>query len=715
MSKATTSQLETRDRILDTAETQFSDHGFRDVSLRRITTEAGVNIAAVNYHFGSKEALIAEVLTRVIAPINRERLRLLDQAELNHGSEPVPLEEILEALHRPVVDQLKQTGHRSSVFLKLAGRCLSEPADNFSDTLVDLLKVMISRFMAATQKALPNLNEADIFWRMHFSFGTMVYALTHEDRVALYSEGRVKASDPEDTLRRLIEFTAAGLRAGTQTSPAATPAKLKKTGTVISALVALFALSSCQSKSPGDSKHFASVKAPAHWVAGPNFRPTHTADRFWVENFEEPNLTSFVNLVIANNKDLKAAQSRMEIAAANARIAGADLYPQINGGFSSQRSLQNFIGFPIPGAPGGSVLSSRNNQFGLALDMRWEIDLWGRIRAAESSAVAVFEASEFDRATAELSLAGQAAKSWFALAEAKDQAELTRFTIKTFSETESLLRDRFEAGIEENGRNFASELLLAEADVARARGNLNTQLELAERTSRQLEVLAGKYPAGRSGKSARLPGLPGSVPADLPATLLDRRPDLAAAERRIAAADKSLLEAKKSLLPAISLTGSYGSSSDDISNILDGSFSIWSIAGNLAQPILQGGRLKANISRRDAELQLAATEFEQSALTAFSEVENALAAEKYLSNRVKNLDDASRLTGQAYKRAREEFENGTGDILTVLSSQERAFTTRSQLLSVRRLLLDNRVDLYLALGGSFRPYESPGGEKDSQS
>ena len=407
------------------------------------------------------------------------------------------------------------------------------------------------------------------------------------------------------------------------------------------------------------------------------------------------------------NRDLKAAQSRIEIAGANARIVGADLYPQIGASFSGQRAAQNFIGLPLPDAPPGAVLSSQNNNFGLSLDMQWEIDLWGRIRAAKSAVVAEFEASAYDFSTAQLSLAGQAAKTWFALAEAKDQVALAQNAIATFSETESAIRERFERGIDEEGQNLASQLLLAEADLANARDALAAREELVGRSARQLEVLAGSYPIGSAGKSAQLPGLPGKVPADLPATLLDRRPDLASAERRIAAADKRLLEAKRSLLPAISLTGSYGSASEDISDLLSGDFSVWSIAGNLAQPILQGGRLRANISKRDSELQLAAAEFEQAALTAFSEVENALAAENFLTRRVDALEEASRLALAAYRRSLEEFELGTGDILTVLASQQRLFTSRAQWISMRRQRLDNRVDLYLALGGSFRPAEPP--------
>ncbi len=708
MSQATAPIPDTRTRILDAAEELIAEKGFRSVSLRQITRNAGVNTAAVNYHFGSRDTLVAEVLARVIKPINQQRLRLLDLAEARTGG-PVPLAEILEAMHRPVVAEMKKSPLQTPVYLRLAGRCLSEPTENFSETLVELFREVITRFMAATRATLPHLDDASIFWRMHFSVGTLIYALTHEDRLPLFSGGIIESTDPEDTLRRLIEFTAAGMEA-VSVGPVCHPASPDNTrtrkrlnaGAPLAITAALFLLGSCKSFSPPDSKHHASLKAPGHWIAGSSYCPDFFPDKHWVETFKSPDLTDYVGVVMTTNKDLKAAQSRIEIAQANARIAGADLYPRLQGGFTGQRDQQIITGFPL--GPPGVPLSSLSNRFGLSLDLSWEVDLWGRIAAAKSAFVAEFEASEFDRATAELSLAGQASKTWFALAEAKEQVQLARSAIATFAETESAIRERFEQGIEESGQNLASQLLLAEADVANAREALATREELVGRTARQLEVLAGNYPAGAAGKSATLPGFPGRVPADLPATLLDRRPDLAAAERRIAAADKRLLEAKRSLLPALSLTGSYGTVRDDIGDLLDSDFSVWSLAGNLAQPILQGGRLRANVSKRDSELQLSATEFEKTALTAFSEVENALAAESFLNRLFDALTEASRLALSAYRRSLEEFELGTGDILTVLTSQQRLFTSRSQLLGVKRMRLDNRIDLHLALGGSFAPY-----------
>ncbi len=470
------------------------------------------------------------------------------------------------------------------------------------------------------------------------------------------------------------------------------------------AMVAM--LSGCASK-PSREAPLSSVQIPAHWVAGASWTPSLTADRDWIASFSAPQLSEYVDRVLIRNQDLKAAQARLATAEANARIVGADLYPQLQGAFSAQRDLQNFIGLPLPGAPPGTVLSSRSNRFGLSLNLSWEIDLWGRIRAAKRAALADFEASAFDRATAELSLAGQAAKTWFALAEAQEQLALAKAAIATYSETEATIRERFESGLDGNGQNMASQLLLAQGDLASAREQLAAREEMLGRLARLLETLAGDYPAARRGRGAALPPLPGKVPGGLPATLLDRRPDLAAAERRMAAADQRVLEAKRALLPAISLTGSFGSASEDISKLLSGDFSIWSIAGNVAQPLFQGGRLRANVDRREAETQLALAEFEKAALAAFAEVENALAAEALLTKRVDALAEASRLAREAYRRALEEFGLGTGDILTVLAAQQRHYASRSQWLTARRERLDNRVDLHLALGGGFRPVAPP--------
>lgn len=402
------SSQETRDRIIDAAEMLFADHGFHSVSLRQITKEAGVNIAAVNYHFGSRESLVFEVLTRVIGPINEERLRLLGEAENTHGADSVPIKEILDALYRPVISQLADSEIQSSVFLKLVGRCLSQQQEQFPETMLKLFAEIAARFEKAAAKSLPHLNEVDIFWRLHFSVGTLLYALTHADRLVLFSQGKIASVDPEETLSRLISYTATGMKAEAPRKSA----KGKKTGTLSAfAAALLFFTSSCSmANSPGDAKHFTSLKTPPHWIAGSTYQHDSYPDSFWVNHFGDKNLSLFVSDALAHNRDLKAAQSRIEIATADARIAGADFYPQLSTGWKGRRSKQNFVGFPIPGAP-SNVLSTRSNQFDLPLNLSWEIDLWGRVKAAESAAIATFEASRYDMAAAELSIAGQAAKN----------------------------------------------------------------------------------------------------------------------------------------------------------------------------------------------------------------------------------------------------------------------------------------------------------------
>lgn len=698
---------ETRDRILDTARELFAEQGFDAVSLRQITSKAGVNIAAVNYHFGSKDALITDVLARMLTPINAERLRLLDILEVDFP-DGAPIEKVLHAMYEPVILHLADEGEEAKIFLKLSGRCMGQlSSEKMTEKMMTVFKELIVRFMTAFTKSLPRLDSDTLTWRFHFSIGTKLFMLTKDENLLAFSGGKLSAMhDAEQTLGQLVSFVAGGLKADIPKVTKKTKPKKSVMTTTILAMALL--LSSCAGRSPANTKNFAKLDTPKQWIASENVSSGPVADSNWIASFGDKNLTAFVEKALDQNKSLKAAASRIDAAAATARISGADVYPQINGGFSGRRSKQNFIGFPFGGDPaeggggGEAISSSLSNQFGLSLDLSWEIDLWGKIRAAQSAAIARFEASEADRASAELSIAAQAAKAWFAIAEAREQVALAKQTVATFTDTEEVIRGRFEGGLDDNGRSLASQLLLAESDIAVAKDSLASRNELVGRTSRQLEVLAGEYPAGKAAKNATLPHITSMPPAGLPADLLDRRPDLAAAERRLAAADMTLLEAKRTALPQLSLTSSGGTSSEDIADILSRNFSVWSLAGNAVQPILRAGLIKNGIKLRNAELATAIAEFEQTTLTAFADVENALAAEKYLRDRESTLSKAASISKRAYDQAREEYGAGTGDLLTMLTAQQRMFSQQSQAISIRRLRLENRVDLHLALGGSFK-------------
>jgi outer membrane protein TolC len=198
-----------------------------------------------------------------------------------------------------------------------------------------------------------------------------------------------------------------------------------------------------------------------------------------------------------------------------------------------------------------------------------------------------------------------------------------------------------------------------------------------------------------------LPALDTSVPAGVPSDLLLRRPDLVSAEQRVASADYRLAESKRALLPSISLTARYGRASAELEDILKDSFDVWSLAGNLVAPVFQGGRLRANVDRADARLSEALATYQGTALTAFREVEAALVGEELLKEQLAAVETSAEESVGAQELAEERYERGLVDIITVLESQRRAFTARSNMLSVKNQLLQNRIALYLALGGDF--------------
>ena len=189
---------------------------------------------------------------------------------------------------------------------------------------------------------------------------------------------------------------------------------------------------------------------------------------------------------------------------------------------------------------------------------------------------------------------------------------------------------------------------------------------------RQLETLVRRYPAANMELSLDLPEISNEIPVGLPADLVNRRPDLAAAERRLAAAYAGVSSAKSALLPQISLTGSGGTSSNELSDLLDGDFSVWSIAGRLLQPIFQGGRLRANVDFSKSQAEIALAQYHLAVLNAFAEVENAIANERYLVERQAALGEAARQALAARDLAEAQYNRGLIKFVTMLEAQRSA-------------------------------------------
>ena len=204
----------TKDRILDAAEALFMEHGFEATSLRAITAAAAVNLAAVNYHFGSKEELFQAVLTRRLDPMNQRRLALLDRFERDAASAPLSCERIIVALFVPALELARDPERGGKDFLRLLGRAYADPAPFIRQLLSEQYAQMIARFKAAFGRALPHLPRKELSWRLHFIMGALSYTLAGTDVLKLIAElNPTETTNDEVLLRRLAPFLLAGLKA----------------------------------------------------------------------------------------------------------------------------------------------------------------------------------------------------------------------------------------------------------------------------------------------------------------------------------------------------------------------------------------------------------------------------------------------------------------------------------------------------------------------
>lgn len=413
----------------------------------------------------------------------------------------------------------------------------------------------------------------------------------------------------------------------------------------------------------------------------------------WWSSFADADLESLLVEALRENRDLRAAAQRVEQAAVEARLRGADLLPQAAANLGGRRYRQNVFGFPFSGDdPFNFTVTNWN----LSLDLAWEIDVWGRLRAAERAALADAAASEAEWSAAALSLTGRVAQAWFELIETRQQARLAAETAQAYLETEQQLRDRFELGIAPQ-----VEWRLAETDRAAAEALLLQRRSQEALAVRQLELLLGRYPSGSFAERLELPALPPPVPAGLPAELVQRRPDLLAAERRAQGELARGEEARAALYPRLALTASGGTSTEDFEDLVDGDFRVWSLGSNVVQPIFQGGRLRARVELEDARAREALESFAEALLRAYAEVETALAREAPLREQVERLELAVASARQALELAEQRYAEGVDGFLLVLEARRRVLLNESALIAARRAVLQNRVELYLALGGGF--------------
>ncbi len=474
------------------------------------------------------------------------------------------------------------------------------------------------------------------------------------------------------------------------------------------ALVLTVVLAGCARSLDRPARTFL-VEAPQAWKGGDVTADEPQGD--WWEYFTDPGLDQAIRHSLERNKDLTAAAYRIDAARQQARIAGAAALPSAQIGLDRNRQRLNFIGLPIPGGGRDAVLRSVFTQIGLSLNVGWEPDVWGKVHAGKLAAGAELQAVETDLRAARLSLTGQTAKAWFSALEAQRQLQLARASLESYQVSSDRVRARFEGGV-----RSSLDLRLALTEVHNAEALVDQRKQQLDASVRQLEILMGAYPAGEYALAEDLPRCPTGIPGGLPSELVHRRPDLTAAERRLLAADAQIVQSRADLRPSFNLTTALGTTTNQFQNILSGDLLVWNLISGFTQPLFNNGLLKATVSQNEARAHEAAALYENAILRAYLEVEISMAADAFLANQESNLEQAVRQALAAQDLAEQRYRSGLSDIITVLQAQRTAITSESNLLSLRRARLDNRVDLHLALGGSFSmtaASQAAGGTQDA--
>jgi NodT family efflux transporter outer membrane factor (OMF) lipoprotein len=410
--------------------------------------------------------------------------------------------------------------------------------------------------------------------------------------------------------------------------------------------------------------------------------------------FSDPALAALVQEALAYNADLRAGAARVEQARGYVTVAGADLQPAV-------AAL----------AKGGGKWSGDYSGMQSALvGATWEIDLWGRQRYGARAASDSYASAQLDFEYARQSLAALVVRSWLLAVQTTQQEDLLREMVQSASKLGDITAQRLKSGIGDE-----REVAQAQANVGQYRDSLR-QTQLARTQAlRALEVLLGRYPGAEVQTAARLPAMPGPVPAGLPSELLERRPDVVAAERRVAAAFNRTEEARVARLPTISLTATLGAVSSELIVLKSHDNPTAGLGGSLLWPLFTGGALEAQVDIRTAEQQQAVAEYAAVGLRAFNEVEGALASETALRDRQVILEQVASDSRRAMDLATTQYKIGSSDLRSVLQEQLRLYNTLLSLVQIQGERLTQRVNLHLALGGGFGPKAaSAAGEQPTQ-
>ena len=450
------------------------------------------------------------------------------------------------------------------------------------------------------------------------------------------------------------------------------------------ALLLAMSLSACM---VGPDYRRPEVDVPAAWRLGAT-EAGQISNIAWWEQFQDPVLSNLVRTALENNKDLEIATANVDQASAQYGIVRSAQFPQVNGGASVARERSS-ANAPLPG--GRTV-----NDYAVNLSASFELDVWGKLRRATESARASLLASEQGRGTVVLTVVTAVASGYIQLRALDRQLEIAQRTSQSLGEAARLQRVRFEEGAVPESDYQQAESQYREA-VARV-PELEREIGQEENF---LSVLLGRNPGpiqrGRDIDALLFP----AVPQGLPASLLERRPDIRQAEQNLVAANADIGVAKAAYFPDISLTALLGLESAQLSDLFKGPSRAWSFGGGLLQPIFNAGRIRSQVEQAEALQRQALHAYEKSIISAFQDVENALIDRakfgQVREEQAKNVEALRRFRDLADLRYRE----GATIYLEVANAEQSLFNAQLAYVATQAQLFQSYANLYKAMGGGW--------------
>jgi len=457
--------------------------------------------------------------------------------------------------------------------------------------------------------------------------------------------------------------------------------------------IAMLQLSGCE---VGPKYHPPVMQAPPAYKEAGNWKAAQPNDQnlggTWWTMFQDPQLDALELQIDVSNQNLKAAEAQYRQSRAVLRQSRADYYPTVTAGPSATRQHISSNRPPLSSTFDGITY----NDFVLPVDLSYQVDVWGRVRRMVESNREQAQASAADLATVNLSMRADLALDYFQARSLDAEEQLLNATVKEYEQALQLTQSQFRGGLasEVEVKQAMTQLQTVRAEAIDV-GVMRAQYEHA------VAILLGKPPAEFSLPPLPLTAPPPTVPVSVPSELLERRPDIAAAERRVAAANAQIGVAKSAYYPQISLGGTGGFESSSLSTLLTGPSGLWAVGASAVTTIFDGGRRRAVTDQAIAAYDFQVAAYRENVLTGFQQVEDNLAAVRILENEARVQDEAVVTAQGSLDLSIKRYKGGVTSYLEVITAQNAALTDEVTAVNILGRRMANTVLLIQALGGGW--------------